>query len=200
MSDFLLEINVEELPTGYVRPALDRLKNAFIEKLKAERIGHGDIAVFGTAGVLICFIKGVQLKQEELSQEISGPPKKIAFDENNNPTPQAIGFAKNQGVEVKDLKIKSTLKGEYIFIVKKVTARLAKEVLREIVPEIIKSMNFPKTMKWDDSGIRFARPIESIMVLLDKENIKIKIGRLPVKTAKGLSAGSYLKKLEKTCI
>ena len=98
MSDFLLEINVEELPAGYVRPALDRLKNAFIEKLKAERIGHGDISVFGTAGTLICFIKGVQLKQEELSQEISGPPKKIAFDENNNPTPQAIGFAKNQGV------------------------------------------------------------------------------------------------------
>ena len=198
MSDFLLEINVEELPAGYVRPALDRLKNAFIEKLKAERIGHGDIAVFGTAGVLICFIKGVQLKQEELSQEISGPPKKIAFDENNNPTPQAIGFAKNQGVEVKDLKIKSTSKGEYVFIVKKATPRLAKEVLREIIPEVIKSMNFPKTMKWDDSGVRFARPIESIMVLLDKENIKVKIGNAPIKTVKGLSAGPYLKKLEKT--
>ncbi|MDP2911799.1 MAG: glycine--tRNA ligase subunit beta [Candidatus Omnitrophota bacterium] len=200
MSDFLLEINVEELPAGYVRPALDKLKNAFIEKLSRERIGHGDISVFGTAGILICFIKGIQLKQEDLSQEISGPPKKIAFDENNNPTPQAIGFAKNQGVDVKDLKIKLTPKGEYIFIVKKVKARLTKEVLREIVPEVIKSINFPKTMKWDDSGIRFARPIESVMVLLDKENIKVKIGNVPVKTAKGLSAGLYIKKLQKTCL
>ncbi|MEK6732292.1 MAG: glycine--tRNA ligase subunit beta [Candidatus Omnitrophota bacterium] len=200
ISDFLLEINVEELPASYVRPALDRLKNAFIEKLRAKHIGHGDIAVFGTAGTLICFIKGMQMKQEELSQEISGPPKKIAFDEDNNPTPQAIGFAKNQGVEVKDLKTKSTPKGEYVFIVKKVKTRLTKEVISEIVPEIIKSMNFPKTMKWDDSGIRFARPIEAIMILLGKENIKVKIGNAPIKTAKGLSAGSYLKKLEKICL
>ncbi len=98
--DFLLEINVEELPAGYVRPALDKLKNAFVERLSRERIGHGDISVFGTAGALICYIKDMSLKQEELSQEISGPPKKIAFDENDNPSPQGIGFAKNQVVDI----------------------------------------------------------------------------------------------------
>ena len=113
-SNFLLEINVEELPASYVRPALDKLKRVFMEMLKTERIGHGDIAVFGTAAVLICHIKDMSLKQEEVSQEISGPPRQIAFDGNNSPTPQAIGFAKNQGVDVKDLKIKQTPKGEYI--------------------------------------------------------------------------------------
>ena len=81
MKDFLLEINVEELPVSYVRPALAKLKDAFVERLRAERIGHGDAAVFGTAGTLICYIKDMQLKQEELSQEISGPPKRIAFDD-----------------------------------------------------------------------------------------------------------------------
>jgi glycyl-tRNA synthetase beta chain len=200
ISDFLLEINVEELPTGYVRPALDKLKNAFVERLSRERIGHGDISVFGTAGALICYIKDMSLKQEELSHEISGPPKKIAFDENDNPTPQGAGFAKNQGVDAKDLKIKQTPKGEYVFIVKKIKAKPAKEVLRGLAPEIIKSIGFPKTMKWDDSGMRFARPIESIAVLLDKENIKIKLGNVPAKFIKGTSAGAYLKKLEKSYI
>ena len=174
MKDFLLEINVEELPPSYVRPALDKLKSAFIEKLKENRIAHGDVAVFGTAAVLICYIKDMSLRQEELSLEISGPPKKVAFDENNKPTPQGMGFAKNQGVDVKDLKIKQTPKGEYVFIVKKIKSRPTKEVLRAIVPDSIKSISFPKTMKWDDSGARFARPIESILVLLDKENIKLK--------------------------
>ena len=200
MSDFLLEINVEELPAGYVRPALDKLKNAFIERLKAERIAHGDIAVFGTAAVLICRIKDMSLKQEELSHEISGPPKRIAFDENNKPTPQGIGFAKNQGVDVKDLKIKQTPKGEYVFIVRKIKSRPAKEVLRDIAPDIIKSISFPKTMKWDDSGARFGRPIESILVLLGKENINIKIGNAPARLVKAASVEVYLKKLEKSYI
>jgi len=200
MKDFLLEINVEELPTSYVRPALDKLKSAFIENLKAERIDHKEISAFGTAATLVCYIKDMTLKQEEFSQEISGPPKRIAFDENNNPTPQGLGFAKNQGVDVKDLKIKQTPKGEYVFIIKKIKAALAKDVLRGMVPDIIKSISFPKTMKWDDAGVRFARPIKSILVLLDKENIKIKLGNVPPGSAKPASAGAYLKKLEKSCI
>lgn len=199
MKDFLLEINVEELPTSYVRPALDKLKGLFIEKLKAERIAHGDISVFGTASVLISYIKDVSLKQEELSLEISGPPRKIAFDENNNLTPQGAGFAKNHRVDAKDLKIKETSKGEYVFVIKKIKSRLAKDVLKDIVPDIIKSIGFPKTMKWDGSGMRFARPIESISVLFDKENIKVKIGNVPTKLIKGVSIGAYLKRLEKSC-
>jgi glycyl-tRNA synthetase beta chain len=200
MKDFLLDINVEELPTSYVRPALDRLKSAFIEKLKAERISHGNVAVFGTASVLICYIKDMSLRQEELSREISGPPRKIAFDENNKPTPQGMGFAKNQGVDVKDLKIKQTPKGEYVFIVKKIKSRPTKEVLRDIAPDSIKSISFPKTMRWDDSGARFARPIESILALLGRENINIKIGNVEAKLIKGASISAYLKKLEKSYI
>ncbi|OIO32880.1 MAG: glycine--tRNA ligase subunit beta [Candidatus Omnitrophica bacterium CG1_02_40_15] len=196
VSDFLLEINVEELPASYVRPALAQLKEAFIEKLSRERIEHGEVRVFGTAATLLCYVKDMQLRQKELSQEIIGPPKKIAFDENGNPTPQGIGFAKNQGVDIKDLKIKQMPKGEYVFIVKKIKSKPAKEVLRGLMPEIVKSIGFPKTMKWDDSGVRFARPIESIAVLLDKENVKIKLGNVPAKFIKGASAGAYLKKLE----
>jgi len=198
--DFLLEIDVEELPCGYVRPALDRLRSGFSERLKACRIAHGRISVFGTAGTLVCYIKDMALKQEELLEEVSGPPRRVAFDENNNVTPQGAGFAKKEGADVKDLRIKSTPKGEYVFIARKIKARLTKEILARLAPEVIKSLSFPKTMKWDDSGIRFARPIESILVLLDKENIRINMGNAPSKIIKGVSAGAYFKKLQKACI
>ncbi|MFA5389115.1 MAG: glycine--tRNA ligase subunit beta [Candidatus Omnitrophota bacterium] len=199
-SDFLLEINVEELPAGYVRPALDRLKAAFIERLKAERIAHGDIIVYGTAVSLICYIKEMLLRQEELSQEISGPPKRIAFDENNNLTPQGMGFAKNQGVRAEELKMKQTPKGEYLFVVKKTASRPSREVLRSAIPDIIKSIAFPKTMKWDDSGMRFARPIQSVAALLGRENIKFEMGNVSMKIVKGADPAAYLGKIEKTYI
>ncbi|MCX5688168.1 MAG: glycine--tRNA ligase subunit beta, partial [Candidatus Omnitrophica bacterium] len=89
---------------------------------------------------------------------------------------------------------------EYVFIIKKIKSALTKDVLRGMVPDIIRSIGFPKTMKWDDTGVRFARPIKSILVLLDKENIKIKLGNVSASSVKGISAGAYLKKLEKACI
>ena len=175
MKDFLLEINVEELPAGYVRPALKQLSQAFLKELDCA----GKVISAGTKDTLICRIKDLPLSQETLAKEIVGPPKRIAFDEEGNPTKQAIGFAKNQGVKVDELKIKKTPKGEYIFIEKKEKPRGTKDVLREITPRIIRNIYFPKTMRWDDSGLRFARPIESVLALFGKENLDIKLGNIP---------------------
>jgi len=175
MKDFLLEINVEELPAGYVRPALEQLRDAFLEELDCP----GKIISAGTKDTLICQIKDLAPSQETFSKEILGPPKRIAFDDKGNPTKQAIGFAKNQGVKVDDLKIKKTSKGEYIVIEKKEKPRSTKEILQEIIPKIIEGIRFPKTMRWDESGIRFARPIESVLALFGKENLDIKLGNIP---------------------
>jgi len=173
--DFLLEINVEELPAGYVRPALEQLRDAFLKEFDCP----GKIVSAGTKDTLICQIKDLASSQETFSKEILGPPKRIAFDDKGNPTKQAIGFAKNQGVKVEDLKIKKTPKGEYIVIEKKEKPRSTREILREIVPKIIKGIRFPKTMRWDESGLRFARPIESVLALFGKEYLDIRLGSVP---------------------
>src|SRR3989338_957954 len=115
--DFLLEINVEELPAGYVRPALSSMRTAFIRELELKGISDKKktlpaIENPGTKDRLICYIKNLPLQQKEVCTEIIGPPKRIAFDEKGDPTKQAIGFAKNQGVKLEDLKIKGTPKGE----------------------------------------------------------------------------------------
>lgn len=198
--DFLLEIATEDMPAGYVRPALKDLEQSFSKGLEASGIGKFSPVSFGTKNLLICYIKGLPVAPEASSKEIVGPPKRIAFDKDNNPTKQAIGFAKNQGVETGDLKVKKTSKGEYMVIQKKEQGRTAKELLQEKIPDIIKGIRFPKTMRWDDSGLKFARPIESVLALFGKERLNIKLGNVPQKKVAPLFPSQYLKKLKKTCM
>ena len=198
--DFLLEIVVEEMPAGYVRPALKDLEQSFSKGLEALGIGKFSPVSFGTKNLLICYIKGLPVAQEASSKEIVGPPKRIAFDKDNNPTKQAIGFAKNQGVEVGDLKVKKTPKGEYMVIQKKEQGRMTKELLQEKIPDIIKGIRFPKTMRWDDSGLKFARPIESVFALFGRENLDIRLGNVAQKKPGRVEPLQYLGRLKKKCM
>lgn len=194
--DFLLEINTEELPAGYVKQALVSMKTAFKRELDAFHIGFNvRVSDYGTKNSLLCYIENLPLKQEEVSKEVLGPPKRIAFDEKGSPTKQAMGFAKNQGVKVKDLKIKKTPKGEYVVVEKKEKARSTKDILKEIAPRIVKNIYFPKTMRWDDSGMRFARPIESTLALFGDEIIDVVIDNIPQKKIKPSTPKRYLKTL-----
>lgn len=196
--DFLLEINTEELPAGYVREALKDLCGDFHVELGKLGIqfDHNQIVNWGTKNSLICYIKDIEVCQKEISKPILGPPKRIAFDAKGNPTKQAIGFAKNQGVKVEDLKIKKTPKGEYIVIEKKQKARDTKDILKEITPGIIKSIKFKKTMRWDDSGLRFARPIESVLALFGSEKLNIDLDGIPPADVDNVTASRYLKSLK----
>ncbi len=198
--DFLLEINTEELPASYVKDARAPLEADFRKELSLSGIQldksiEGFAQTLATKNSLVVYIKGLAVKQDSSEEEIIGPPKRIAFDKDGNPTKPAIGFAKKLGVEVKDLKIKSTSKGEYIVVKKIKEARDTKDLLKEITPAVIKDIPFPKTMKWDDSGLRFARPIESILALFGKENIKIELGNVPQKKINPIAPGKYLKQL-----
>ena len=198
--DFLLEIAVEEMPAGYIRPALKELEQSFSKWLEASGIGRSSPVSFGTKNLLICYIKDLPVAQEASSKEIVGPPKSIAFDKDNNPTKQAIGFAKNQGVEVADLMVKNTPKGEYVVIQKKEQRRMTRELLQEKIPEIIKGMSFPKTMRWDDSGLKFARPVESVFALFGRENLNIRLGNVAQKKPRRVEPLQYLGRLKKKCM
>ncbi|MFC1508606.1 glycine--tRNA ligase subunit beta [Candidatus Omnitrophota bacterium] len=194
--DFLLEINTEELPAGYISPALEALRVNSAKDLIS--ISGEDIKpdMFGTKDSLIWRWKDIPNTQKESLKETLGPPKRIAFDDKGNPTKQALGFAKNQGVKVEELKVKITPKGEYIFIEKKEASRSTKDILKETIPRIIKEIHFPKTMRWDDSGLRFARPIESVLALFGRENLDVKLGNVLMKKVKSLNPAQYLKSLK----
>ena len=111
-AELLLEIGTEEIPAGYLENGLKELKRLAGECLKENRIDvAGSLEVYGTPRRLVLMGRGVAEKQQDLTLEVTGPPKKVAYDENGTPTRAAEGFAKKQGVSVQELQTIETPKG-----------------------------------------------------------------------------------------
>ncbi|VEN75021.1 Glycine--tRNA ligase beta subunit [Candidatus Desulfarcum epimagneticum] len=183
MKTLLLEIGTEEIPAGYIQPALDALVSGLKGKLENAGIDFGAARSFGTPRRLCVEIKDVSEKQRPVVTEILGPPEKAAFDENNAPTIAAEKFAERAGVPVSRLKRVETPKGRRIMAVQKKPGLAAQAVLKDILPQAISSIPFPKTMRWGDFSMRFARPVHSILALFGRQVISfsmenIKSGRI----------------------
>jgi len=170
----LLEIGTEEMPARFMLPALEQLRDLVAKTLTELRLQHGQIRTMGTPRRLVAIVSEVAETQTPIVREIRGPAKHIAFDPQGNPTKAAEGFARSQGVSVQDLIVKATEKGEFVFAVKR-EEQPALEVLSEALPQIIRSLSFPKTMRWEESGLRFGRPIRWILALLGEDVIPFEI-------------------------
>ena len=168
MDNLLLEIGAEEIPAGYIRPALKALSSSLLQKLTETRIEHGDAQVYGTPRRLAVNVEDVARKQKSIKSEVIGPPAKVGFDENGKPTMAAQKFAEKVGVPVNKLTVKETPRGSYLAAVKRERGLATQTLLKEILPEVILSIPFPKKMRWADLDIEFARPIHTILALLGK--------------------------------
>ena len=178
MNSLLLEIGTEEIPAGYIEPALKSLSAILLDKLTRSRIEFGTVRLFGTPKRLAIEIADVAEKQQSLITEITGPPARIGFDENGKPTIAAEKFAQKAGIPVEQLKLKKTKKGEYLSAEKKESGLQTRRLLKSILPEAILSITFPKTMKWADLNILFARPIQSILALFGENLISFTLGEI----------------------
>jgi len=174
--DFLLEIGTEEIPAGYIQPALEQLANLAQSALIANRLSFEELKTLGTPRRLTLTIKNIDLFQTDETIEVTGPPEKAAYDSEGNPTIVAIGFAKSQGVPVEELKKVVTDRGKYISATKLEKGRTANEILAQLVPDWIHDLNFPKTMRWNN--LRFARPIRWLVVLLGSEIVSLNLDKL----------------------
>ncbi|HDD53297.1 MAG TPA: glycine--tRNA ligase subunit beta [Thermosulfidibacter takaii] len=114
----LFEIGTEEIPAGFMPPALSFMEKYIEKTFKNHRIDHGEIITMGTPRRLTLMVKEVAETQRDKVEEVMGPPAKVAFDAEGKPTKAAIGFAKGQGVAVEDLKVKETPKGAYVYVLK----------------------------------------------------------------------------------
>ena len=181
-TDLLFEIGTEEIPASYVPPALEQLKEIASKSLTEHRILFGKIQTFGTPRRITLAIKELQTKQESIETEVVGPPRSIAYDENGEPTKAAIGFAKTQGVDISELRIVETERGEYIAAAKREEGKYTHELLETLFPEWIEALRFPKTMRWETSSedsqdfARFARPIRWLVTLLGDAIVKCVYG------------------------
>ncbi len=114
MDNLLLEIGAEEIPAGYIQPALTFLSSSLLQKLTDARIEHGNARVYGTPRRLAVKVESVARKQKSIKSEVIGPPAKVGFDENGKPTMAAQKFAEKVGVPVSQLAIKETARGSYL--------------------------------------------------------------------------------------
>ncbi len=178
MEKLLLEIGAEEIPAGYIMPALKALSTNLKNKLSAARIAHGDARLYGTPRHLAVVIDNVATRQKTMTTEVLGPPEKVAYDSTGNPTVAIRKFAEKVGVDISVLKVKKTEKGSYV-CAKVVERGLAtRTILKKMLPEAILAIPFPKTMKWGELNITFARPIHSILALLGPQVVPFQLGNI----------------------
>jgi glycyl-tRNA synthetase beta chain len=168
MPDFLLEIRCEELPAGYLEPALAQLRRDFRALLKGSGLTSGGIVVDGTPRRIVLAAKKVPERTPERKLEIQGPSEKIAFKD-DNPTKAAEGFARKHGLSADELVVRETPKGRYCFAQVADPGRPTIEVLAQAIPRIIAGLSFPKSMRWVSREQTFARPVRSLLALLGAE-------------------------------
>lgn len=168
MNRYLLEIGVEEFPAGYVKGMINQLNKYFSEELNENSLAFDEIKIESTPRRFTVLINNIYQESDEKSEEVRGPSAKIAYKD-GEPTKALLGFLKGQGASLEDLIIKEFKEEDYVFINKIIELRPIDEILKDIVPQVIKRLNSPKTMKWGGKNLRFARPIRYFLSLYNDE-------------------------------
>jgi glycyl-tRNA synthetase len=178
----LLEIGTEELPYGDVEAMLTQLRERVPAWLDELRLEHGSVRVEATPRRAAVFVESLGPNQPDLEELVKGPPASVAIvghassvtdsagEESHATsvtyTKAAMGFAKKNGVDTKDLVIREENGGQYVFAAVKSKGRPAPEVLAEALPGLVAGINFTKSMRWNSSGVAFSRPIRWFVALL----------------------------------
>ncbi len=180
MATYLLEIGTEELPPKAVNIARQYLKEKLHETFFDffEFISEENIKEFATPRRIGFLIKNLKLQQEPKKKVIIGPPAKVAIDENGKYTKAALAFAAKNNIPIENLTVIENEKGRYIGAEIVEEGKKLEDTIKEEIPKLILSIPFPKTMRWDNSGIRFSRPIRWLVSLLDENVVDIKVGNV----------------------
>ncbi|HZU98390.1 MAG TPA: glycine--tRNA ligase subunit beta [Planctomycetota bacterium] len=171
--DFLFELYCEELPASYLDKAIDTIPEQLTKKLTDLRAAPESVRATGTPRRIVVHAAGLPREQRASSEELTGPPVSAAFKD-GQPTKAALSFAQKVGVPVEKLEQRDTPKGKYLFGTKKGESRPTAAVLPAVLAELTASIEFPKGMVWvPGSKLRFARPLRSIVALLDDEVVAL---------------------------
>ncbi len=165
-TSFLLEIGSEELPWQVIQPAMRRLASLMEGFLADQRLSHDGIRTYGTPRRLAVIVTGLAATQSPLVREALGPSAAVAFNDQGRPTKAAEGFAKSQGVDVAQLETRETPKGAYLCAVKREKGLPVAKVFTAHLSGLLQQLTFPKTMRWNASGVRYPRPIRWLVAMV----------------------------------
>ena len=167
--DLLFEIGAEEIPAGFMPNILGQLKQLAETKLNDAHLPFESIATYGTPRRLALIVRGLADTSAEISERHKGPSASIAYDADGNATKAAIGFARGKGLDVADLVVEDG----YIYAETKTAGVPAKNIVTDMLPQLITGLNFPKSMHWGNLDAKFVRPVRWLVALLDEDVIPV---------------------------
>jgi len=170
--DFLLEIGFEEFPPSFLKKAATDLSTRVEELLKNKQIFYRSVRTIYTPRRFGVLVLGLSRKQKAQLIQIQGPPKKLAYDNNDKPTEMLLGFIKANNLNRTQIFVTRTDKGEYVCSKKEIAGANTEEILYNEVPKILRNLEFAKTMVWDEHEGKFPRPIRWLIALLDRRPLR----------------------------
>ena len=168
---FLFELGTEEIPAWMIGPAMDQLEHSIEGVFRENDLDWTQLFAYSTPRRMSVVVEGLPQKRPDRFEVVSGPPKAVAFDESGQPTKAAEGFARKLGVNLGELEIEETGKGQYLSLRRQTEGEAVLDILKEALPGVIKSISWPKNMYWRESRFRFIRPLRWYVSLLNDEVI-----------------------------
>lgn len=173
--DLLLELGMEEIPARFIRQAMEQLKERITKWLNDSRIEFEQVQAYATPRRIAVLVGGVAEKQQDVQEEVKGPSKKIALDENGGWSKAALGFARSQGVDPEQFYFKELGGVEYVYANKSSIGTETFAALSDGLTQIVTAMNFPKNMRWGGYEFKFVRPIRWIVALFGDQVVPMEI-------------------------
>lgn len=180
MNKYLIEVGVEELPSRYVQGALSSFKNNMVNFLNEENLTYSQVKAYATPRRLSLIVEGLADRQPDIHEEVRGPAKRIAYLEDGTANKPLLGFMKGQGITEEDIIVKKYKDEDYIFANIHKRGKSSQQLLSEHVPQLIKKIYFPRTMRWGGKNIRFARPIRWLASIFNDEVVPFEFEGIPV--------------------
>lgn len=174
----LFEIGTEEIPSGFIVPALKFMRDFVTARFAEAKLPCEEPEVFGTPRRLALRVRGLADTLPDTVETRMGPARQAAFDKDGNPTKAALGFARSAGVDISEISFATTPKGEYLSVTRTIPGKHTRDLLPGVFQDMITRIPFPKTMRWSNPDVRFARPVHWIMAVFAGEVIPVRFGNI----------------------
>ncbi|MFH1844681.1 MAG: glycine--tRNA ligase subunit beta [bacterium] len=175
---FLLEIGSEEIPARFIPSAMMQLQRRCEELFTTEGLTWSGLRLLATPRRLAILCDELACQQPDRITEVTGPPLKVAYDEQGRPTPAGFGFARKNGVDLADCFTVTEPRGEYLAVRKHIAGQPTTDILAAKLPGVVLGLSFPKVMRWGESDLEYARPLQWLVVLLGDELVPVQVGDL----------------------
>ena len=177
--DLLFEIGTEEIPAHVMPHLLEDLEQLAETMLKEHRLSYEKVRTLGTPRRAALIVTGLAERQEDINTETRGPSVAIAFDADGNPTKAGAGFARGQGVDPSAL----IQRDGYVYASVHESGAATAELLTSLLPDLVRAIPLPNSMRWGDQDFRFIRPIRWFVALYGTEIVPF--------TLAGVTSGNH---------